>query len=168
MKNPPAFPLPEYREFSRSESAEGMTLRDYFAGQALAGFASQYGISGADAQIANAIRCYQIADVMLTERSKGAYPKHESASEANTRPIAEAQDLLKSLKQCVREYEIIRDAQPAGKHFPYPQHIIEARKIIARAEGVENEFTGEPDPTDLARDYNEAAEHGNQPTEYDP
>lgn len=35
--NPPAFPLPEYREYTRSEAAEGMSLRDYFAGKALAG-----------------------------------------------------------------------------------------------------------------------------------
>lgn len=84
----------------------GMTLRDYFAGQVLAGFASQNGFVSTEAREALAIRCYQVADAMLIQRSKGAYP--------------------------------------------------------------ENEFTGEPDPTDLARDYNEAAEHGNQPTEYDP
>lgn len=84
----------------------GMTLRDYFAGQALAGFATEYSFLTPELRNAMATRCYQVADAMLIQRSKGAYP--------------------------------------------------------------ENEFTGEPDPTDLARDYNEAAEYGNQPTEYDP
>lgn len=53
---------------------------------------------------------------------------------------------------------------------PRPKWLESARAAIARAEGAqpEQEHTGEPDPTDLARDYNESAEHGNQPTEYDP
>lgn len=34
--NPPAFPLPEYQQYMRSDNAEGMTLRDYFAAKALA------------------------------------------------------------------------------------------------------------------------------------
>jgi hypothetical protein len=77
MNNISAFPLPEYREFSRSESAEGMTLRDYFAGQVLAGFASQYGFVSTETREALAIRCYQVADAMLIQRSKGAYPENE-------------------------------------------------------------------------------------------
>ena len=109
MKNISAFPLPEYREFSRSESAEGMPLRDYFAGQALTGllFAfpeTDFRIKEKAGRVVE--EAYNIADAMLIQRGKGAYPEHE--------------------------------------------------------------FTGEPDPTDLARDYNEAAEPGNQPTEYDP
>lgn len=69
-ENPPAFPRlgegfghPAYDE-------PGMTLRDYFAGQALVG-----GMSAADghnfATATDAARqAYEIADAMLTERTR--------------------------------------------------------------------------------------------------
>lgn len=61
----PAFPL------SRPHSADwvpGMTLRDYFAGQALSGLLSDpnYGASAEDA----ANYCYRMADGLLAERAK--------------------------------------------------------------------------------------------------
>lgn len=56
-----------------SFSSAGMTLRDYFAGQALAGLASatndQGDWTGADAQSV-AHTAYEIADAMLAERAK--------------------------------------------------------------------------------------------------
>ena len=64
--------------FFREPSAE-MGLRDYFAGQALAGGLGQNFSSKCDGEItyftpANAIakRAYEIADVMLKERVKNA------------------------------------------------------------------------------------------------
>jgi hypothetical protein len=42
----------------------GMTLRDYFAGQALAGMSIEVGMEDI------AARCYCLADAMLAERSK--------------------------------------------------------------------------------------------------
>lgn len=60
----PAFPVER-----GSDWAKGMTLRDYFAGQALAGMmfnrdALDYNPAGISAC------CYQLADAMLAERSK--------------------------------------------------------------------------------------------------
>ena len=48
----------------------GMTLRDWFAGQALAGFVARvpYGAFPADFIVAS--QAYQIADAMLAERAK--------------------------------------------------------------------------------------------------
>lgn len=59
-----AFPLP------RAWEEYGMTLRDWFAGQALAMCAATHGwpTSGDGPQIAE--RAYAIADAMLAERSK--------------------------------------------------------------------------------------------------
>ena len=68
MKNPAAFPRPignngvnEY-----SEGQPGMTLRDYFAGQAMIGFASGYELSYENI----AYMAYKQADAMLEEREK--------------------------------------------------------------------------------------------------
>lgn len=48
--------------------ARGMTLRDYFAAQALTGWISRYGpVDLKD----GARRCYQIADAMLETRGDG-------------------------------------------------------------------------------------------------
>ena len=50
----------------------GMTLRDWFAGQALAGAMAQhgsYGIGNGPAEIA--ARMYEIADALLSARSEG-------------------------------------------------------------------------------------------------
>ena len=61
--NPPAFPEPGFRQ-------PGMTLRDWFAGQALVGFmASESGIQAYPADWA-AERAYLMADAMLTERER--------------------------------------------------------------------------------------------------
>lgn len=65
----PAFPHPEPRDPSFSTVAPGMTLRDWFAGQALAGEITDY--RGTDAALfadAIAARCYAIADAMIAAR----------------------------------------------------------------------------------------------------
>ncbi len=59
----------------------GMTLRDYFAGQALAGLAAQGGIMdtletvakehGIEAEDIVAVAAYELADAMLKERERG-------------------------------------------------------------------------------------------------
>ena len=51
------------------EGASGMTLRDWFAGQAMNTLRSQLMGRGSDADVA--ARCYEIADAMLAERAKG-------------------------------------------------------------------------------------------------
>lgn len=67
----PAFPLPQAtsdeREVSVRQYAEpGMSLRDWFAGQALTGLSSKNGsVSETTARIA-----YRYADAMLAERNK--------------------------------------------------------------------------------------------------
>jgi len=58
-----AFPLPE---FSNVDGRQGMTLRDYFAGQALI-YHANWGSEHAE-QAARV--CYALADAMLTERGK--------------------------------------------------------------------------------------------------
>ena len=67
MKNPQAFPSTEeywYEEVKTGETYyPGMTLRDYFAGQALIGMLSK------DLNFDSMIKqCYNIADAMLKER----------------------------------------------------------------------------------------------------
>jgi hypothetical protein len=65
----PAYPLVvEYMEYSES----GMTLRDYFAGQAIGKIisvcANDTRIAGESAQDAFARKSYEIADAMIAER----------------------------------------------------------------------------------------------------
>ena len=76
-ENPPAFP--ETREHL-SESKPGMTLRDWFAGQALAGtMANRDGRAwetaakrlGVEPDAALARGMYVMADAMLAERERG-------------------------------------------------------------------------------------------------
>ena len=62
----PAFPQHPEAEHNTDP---GMTLRDYFAGQALTGFASPTGINGEWA----AKRAYQYADKMLKQRENAPY-----------------------------------------------------------------------------------------------
>lgn len=63
MDNPPAFPNKGYN----SEIYNGMTLLDYFAGQALIAF----GENLHDVNDENAAKqCYNIAEAMLKEREK--------------------------------------------------------------------------------------------------
>ena len=50
-----------------SERWEGMSLRDWFAGQMLAGAAQEYNWT---LNAALVVRCYQVADLMLAERIK--------------------------------------------------------------------------------------------------
>ncbi len=68
-KNPRAFPLPD-NKFLQS----GMTLRDYFAGQTLAGLMSELGKMPPsemfDAMNSLAKWSYVAADAMLKEREK--------------------------------------------------------------------------------------------------
>lgn len=60
----PAFPLPELNHW------DGMTLRDYFAGQALAGLAAHYGTPDGAEILAMPERSYIIADAMLKIRGR--------------------------------------------------------------------------------------------------
>ena len=72
LKNPPAFPIPssEVRHRDGNLAQYGMTLRDYFAGQALTSMLSApdkitestYGVA--------ANLSYKFADAMLKERAK--------------------------------------------------------------------------------------------------
>ena len=63
----PAFP----RSRDSAGSQEGMSLRDWFAGQALMGWVSDPEIGGFD-QDKIAAACYELADAFLAEREKGA------------------------------------------------------------------------------------------------
>jgi len=62
--NPWAFPVPNS---ANTNGEEGMTLRDYFAGQALAGIMGSGDIFPPDSA---ASRAYCVADSMLKARSK--------------------------------------------------------------------------------------------------
>jgi hypothetical protein len=66
----PAFPNPEMSvsHFGHAEGYTGMSLRDYFAGQALVGLlAGHYSDFPREAPI----KAYQIADAMLARRAEG-------------------------------------------------------------------------------------------------
>jgi hypothetical protein len=63
----PAFPFVEGLA-GYKENKKGMTLRDYFAGQALAGICANPDTSGAYKLIVN--EAYAYADAMLVERNK--------------------------------------------------------------------------------------------------
>ena len=64
-ENPQAFPSPETENFIH---CDGMTLRDYFAGQYLTTFRVEE--DGLVESIKIAEICYNLADAMLEERSK--------------------------------------------------------------------------------------------------
>ena len=65
--NPPAFPSPET---DKTYFEPGMSLRDWFAGQALAGICGD-GIPGSHHQHANTAReAYEYADAMLRTREE--------------------------------------------------------------------------------------------------
>lgn len=79
VENQPAFPCPagyarvkEYHpghgEFEKTVAIceKGMTLRDWFAGQALAGLCAQ----NSDSPETRAMECYAYADAFLKERAK--------------------------------------------------------------------------------------------------
>lgn len=63
--NPSAFPV-IYGD--GAGFSEGMTLRDYFAGQALAGLVGSAAVANGE-DVADV--AYQLADAMLQERKKG-------------------------------------------------------------------------------------------------
>lgn len=71
VENPPAFPM-DHRFM-----LEGMSLRDWFAGQALAGIIGNsasglaVGTSHPDGNTTVAVVAYVLADAMLAERAKG-------------------------------------------------------------------------------------------------
>jgi hypothetical protein len=80
----PAFPCLDDCEYESGHalylSAEGMSLRDWFAGQAAEAFVSLYAYGSTDSQPqTNPASCaaevarlsYQLADAMLAEREKG-------------------------------------------------------------------------------------------------
>ena len=72
-----AFPYSIREEGSEytSESSKGMTIKDYFAGQAIIGIiANSDGLKYTDS-MANA--AYEIADSMLKERQKQAQPEQQ-------------------------------------------------------------------------------------------
>lgn len=79
-ENPSAFPFPEIRGFDGCgirEGSDGMTLRDWFAGQVLVGELSGEDMGDGPVQSrsdANATlmarRAYHLADAMLAERMK--------------------------------------------------------------------------------------------------
>jgi len=65
-ENPNAYPICiESKHFHVAEL--GMTLRDYFAGRALAGILADHTWDGTHESCAKA--CYQFADAMLEKRS---------------------------------------------------------------------------------------------------
>lgn len=68
MENPQAFPRIKNIEYLGEElTEEGMTLRDYFAGQYLINIAAiDYGYEHNNI----AKKCYKMADSMLEERAK--------------------------------------------------------------------------------------------------
>ena len=60
----PAFP---YADFQNGVIHRGMTLREWYAGQALVGYLASYGPDGNPASHAKniAITCFRIADAMI-------------------------------------------------------------------------------------------------------
>jgi hypothetical protein len=79
IENPPAFPRPDTDHGSYGHGGhDGMTLRDYFAGQALGAIivatsAGQHqpDRDGRDIVDGIAFDAYELADAMLTARQKG-------------------------------------------------------------------------------------------------
>lgn len=76
MDNPQAFPKPyfEFDENGMPTKQRGMTLRDYFAGQALVGLISRLKVD----KLTNKtiVTTYEIADAMLKERIKNGTDKN--------------------------------------------------------------------------------------------
>lgn len=77
LENPPAFPLYAPGDTNApSYGQSGMTLRDWFAGQALVALAAQpqgndWGFEGKAHGPLVARKAYAIADAMLAERGRG-------------------------------------------------------------------------------------------------
>ena len=74
MNNPPAFPSLHWvapQGHSANENPQGMTLRDYFAAQALSGLINYYSPEPTGHK-AIAELCYSLADAMLRAREQDA------------------------------------------------------------------------------------------------
>lgn len=74
--NPPAFPTPSITNMDGhvfAPVASGMSLRDYFAGQAMTGWLSSWprGTADMDSLEKVAVSSFAMADAMLAERMKG-------------------------------------------------------------------------------------------------
>lgn len=75
-ENPPAFPQHDLSAYDIGPTypTEGMSLRDWFAGQALVGVVREYlhrnGFHGDTLHQNLAVHAYRIADAMLAERAK--------------------------------------------------------------------------------------------------
>jgi hypothetical protein len=67
MNNPPAFPLHNHGVQTLGLHVTGMTLRDYFAGQALASINLGIGVTD-EFYFRTAKHCYALADAMLKAR----------------------------------------------------------------------------------------------------
>lgn len=67
-ENPPAFPV--IAENGLGHVGDGMSLRDYFAGQALIGLYADNDCDASSYDV-NAASAYEQADAMLSERAKG-------------------------------------------------------------------------------------------------
>lgn len=67
---------PIFEEDGATPSVAGMTLRDWFAGQALAGLATgcDLEITGPETAHGAAAQAYAFADAMLAQREKAAAP----------------------------------------------------------------------------------------------
>lgn len=82
-ENPPAFPFEEKTgDGSHWHSHPGMTLRDWFAGQAVTGEAATQGDSIWRAEDL-AERAYAVADALLVHRSRGDGSTEPDATEAD-------------------------------------------------------------------------------------
>lgn len=70
--NPPAFPI----VFPTNMHSPGMTLRDWFAGQALANpdLSTRTDSDALTAEQRTSVRAYRYADAMLAERAKKDTP----------------------------------------------------------------------------------------------
>lgn len=68
-ENPPAFPRPGFEDPAGMQ--DGMSLRDWFAGQALAGAMACPTMRSGLTSVSYATMSYEIADAMLAARSKG-------------------------------------------------------------------------------------------------
>ena len=65
-----AFPISHSNEPGAYEAETGMSLRDWFAGQALAGLLADTNVLGSAPEVANA--AYRFADAMLAARKAEA------------------------------------------------------------------------------------------------
>lgn len=66
----PAFPVIDYGNGNYAPSvSHGLSLRDYFAAQALAGQINYEGMEGCDPKM-QAAMAYELADAMLAQRRK--------------------------------------------------------------------------------------------------